>query len=143
MIEVQPERGPDVQLLGDAVLIRGAAAVDAYRVLAKSAGTARRDGIAPPRRLLQLLTALRAAAEAAEAAAEAVRGTAELRRSADPARSPCDDIGTQEAAAMIGCSTRYVRQLLATDRLRARVVRGSWRVPVSEVVAYIDARRST
>lgn len=55
----------------------------------------------------------------------------------DPA---ADALSAAEAAALIGCSERRVRQLLAAERLTGRRIAGRWLVEAASVDDYLLAR---
>ena len=127
---------PQVQQLGPSVLLQGPVNLELARVLVASFRTQHRDGIGPSAALRDALAALLAAAEHPR---QASSGTAEARNSADSSGSYQDEIGTQEAAVMMQCSTEWVRRLAREGRLgQSRVVRGCRVVSRAEVTAYLD-----
>lgn len=83
-----------------------------------------------------------------DAAADAVRhaqaGHADVRDEPDPARSCHDDeIGTVEAAELLGCSDRHVRRLAEDGLLgQVRKLHGRILISAAEVRAFQEDRRS-
>lgn len=59
---------------------------------------------------------------------------------AGPAGQAPDDLSAAEAAEVLGCTERRVRQLLAADRLEGRRVAGRWLVNAGSVEDYALAR---
>jgi excisionase family DNA binding protein len=62
---------------------------------------------------------------------------------AAPSTSPAqsvDDLSAAEAAEILGCTERRVRQLLAADRIEGRRVAGRWLVNASSVEDYVLAK---
>lgn len=56
---------------------------------------------------------------------------------------PSDDsLSAAEAAALIGCSERRVRQLLTAERLEGRRVAGRWLVEASSVQGYVLSKEA-
>lgn len=129
-------QAPPVQLLGDAVVLRGPAAIDAYRLMARGVDAARReDGIQPSERLEQLLAALRASADAAMSAA----GHADVREVPTSAVStPGSRIGTREVADLLGLSERHVRRL--APEFNGRRHGNTWTYETTAVEAHLIAR---
>lgn len=79
----------------------------------------------------------------AAAVAEHVSGPADVRKPVAPPACATDEIGTKEAAELMGCTDKHVRRLAADGRLgRTRVAAGRRLVSNAEVLAYIAERRS-
>jgi hypothetical protein len=132
--------GPAVIPLGGGqVLLRGPAVVDAWR-LARSAAeqVSQRDGIVLPPRLRELLAALEQ--EAAQVV-DSVAGNAEFREAASVSALSTDDrITTVEAAAMLQCTPRTVRNHAAD--LSGRQVAGRWVFSRAAVAAQLAEEMS-
>lgn len=130
--------GPDVQVLGDAVVLRGAAAREVARILRTVVTTqTRQNGIQASPLLLRVL----AAGQVAEQATHAQRGTTEARTSAEGAGSEQDEIDAKEAADMIGCTREWAGRMARDGRFgRTRKVRGVRRISRAGVEAYMDDR---
>lgn len=122
---------PVVQILGDAVVIRGAAAVEASRLLSRGvAAVERQDGIRANNRVLLLLSAV------AEVAGMSACPVSDVRNETSSARSGSGvthRIGTREAADLMEISERQVRRL-ASD-LDGRIHRGRWTYDFNAVQA--------
>jgi len=127
---------PAVQQFGDAVLLRGAATLDARRFVMLGIRAARRDGIAAPPRVALLLRALTDAA----ACPLAEQGHADVPASPTGAASDArDTITTAEVATLLGLSTRQTRRLART--LDARQLRsGVYVYDRTAVDAYLIER---
>lgn len=136
--EVVVPIAPEVQLVGDAVQIRGRAALDAYRVLAEGVGTVRRrDGIEPPPGLRVLLAALKSSAAAAARASSDVPDIADVRRQESEASLRSGElIGSAEAAEMCGLGERQLRRL--AGKLGGRKSHNRWVFDKGLVEAYLD-----
>ena len=107
---------PAVQQLGAAVLLQGAALLDARRFVTLGIRAASRDGIAAPPRVALLLRAL------TDSAALTDRGHADGPASPTGSASDATDtITTAEVATLLGLSTRQTRRLART--LEARQLR--------------------
>ncbi len=107
---------PAVQQLGAAVLLQGAALLDARRFVTLGIRAASRDGIPAPPRVALLLRAL------TDAAALTDHGHADVPAMPTPAPSEMTEtLSTSEVAEMIGCSPRQTRRLART--LEARQLR--------------------
>ena len=136
---VQLDPGPEVQLHGDVVMLRGAAALDAYRLVTEGIRlTGHRDGIAPSPRLLQIVAALKAAAPASSSATAEI---AELRKgpTATSLRSG-EVIGIEEVARMFGVGLRQARHLAPSLGGWRTAGRGRpWAFDRGLVQAYINA----
>ncbi|NSX37818.1 helix-turn-helix domain-containing protein [Pseudarthrobacter oxydans] len=62
---------------------------------------------------------------------------------AEEAPAPAaDDLSAAEAAEVLGCTERRVRQLLAAERLQGRRVAGRWLVDAGSVGDYLLAREA-
>lgn len=125
---------PAVQLLGDAVLLRGPAVIDAWYLLRLGIReTQRRDGITPGPRLRELLDAL-------EHAAAQVRGVSARPDEDVPDqrehRSSREPIGSKEAAVLLDRSPRQVRRLARTLDAR-RAPGGAWTFDRQVVTEYV------
>ena len=136
MQRVELEPLPLATTLHDAALLRGPAARDVLRVLVEGIKTVQwRDGIAPSPLLLQSVAALQAAAN--------VRADiADVRESPTPATSKQSGqfIEVKEAARMLALTERQTRRLMPVMG-GTRTSKG-WRVPVGEVAAFIEERRT-
>jgi len=107
---------PAVQQLGAAVLLQGAALLDARRFVTLGIRAASRDGIAAPPRVELLLRAL------TDSAALTDHGHADGPAWPTGAASDATDtITTAEVATLLGLSTRQTRRLART--LEARQLR--------------------
>jgi hypothetical protein len=132
--------GPDVQILGDTAAIRGAAALDAYRLISEGIGAVRRrDGIEPSARLLQTVAALKLAAEAARSRGPDSSDIADVRdrRTSAPLRTG-ELVGVGEVAGMFGIGVRQARRLapsLGGQKKRS----GQWVFDRGIVRAYIES----
>lgn len=128
---------PPVQLLGDAVLIRGSAVRDTLALVGMGVQQARRDGIPPSPRVQALLAALAAAREvqscpppdAADVRNVAARAESEMAR----------EIGSRGVAEILKLSHRQVRRL-AADLGGRRSPSGGWIFNQGTVDAYKAAR---
>jgi hypothetical protein len=135
-----------VQLLGDAAILRGDAALDAYRVMTEGIDlVCRRDGIAPSSRLVQTVAALKAAALASQIARADTADIADVRDERTPRsflRSG-ERVGVEEVARLLGVGHRQARRLAPS--LGGRKTTRGWVFDLGLVQAYIDAegKRST
>lgn len=113
-------QAPPVQLLGDAAVTRGEAAVEAYRLMVRGvAAVERQDGIAPNPRVRQMLAVF------AEAARMSACPVTDVRT--EPASATCATgtrVGTREAADLMGISERQVRR--RAEELGGLNIRGRW-----------------
>jgi len=127
---------PAVQQLGAAVLLQGAALLDARRFVTLGIRAARWDGIAAPPRVALLLRALTDAA----ACPLSEQGHADVPAMPTPAPSEMTEtLSTSEVAEMIGCSPRQTRRLART--LEARQLRsGVYVYDRTAVDAYLIER---
>ncbi len=125
---------PAVQRLGSAVLLQGAALLDARRFVTLGIRAASRDGIAAPPRVALLLRAL------TDSAALIDRGHADGPALLTGAASDATDtITTAEVATLLGLSTRQTRRLART--LEARQLRsGAYVYDRTAVAAYLAER---
>lgn len=135
--EVVVPVAPEVQLVGDAVQIRGRAAIDAYRVLAEGIGVVRRrDAIEPNPGLLILLAALKTSADVARASAD-VADIADVRQQKSRASLRSGElIGIAKAAELCGLSERQVRRL--AGEMGGRKAHNRWVFDKGLVEAYLD-----
>ena len=114
------------------ILLRGMAVVDCYRAVSFAIRNSRmRDGLTAPRRLFELERALKI-----EAAA--VGGHDGRPQTTTSAESYHDTINTEEAAKMLGLSTRQVRRLAAS--LGGRRIAGRWAFDSLIVHTYAEGR---
>lgn len=139
---VELEAAPLSQLLGDAAVLRGAAAVEAYRLLiAGVRQVTARDGIQPHPVLLQMLATVKAAAALAAPRAADIADIADVRdRPHVPASGPRQQITIEEVAAMCGVGSRQARRLapsLGGTKSRS----GRWVFDRQLVEAYLAAER--
>jgi hypothetical protein len=120
---------PPVLLLGDAVVLRGAAAVEAYRLMTKGAAAVQRqDGISPNPRVRQMLLVLEAAARMSAGP------VTDVRKESTPATCATGTrIGTREAADLMGITERHVRR--RADELGGIQSRGRWTYDQTAVLA--------
>lgn len=104
------DRVPAVLVLGGGhVLLSGRALVQVVRFVEVGVAVARRDGIATPPEVTELVATLRAAAGAAvDAARLEVAAVVEERDESEV-------VGVGEAAAMLGLCVRQVRRRAARD----------------------------
>ncbi len=120
---------PEIQVFGDAVVIRGQTLRDAQRLMLRGVQVAEvRDGIAPSRRLSSLLDVMRRAVETS-----AVPAT-EFRSSPIPRKSEVSErIDTEEASQLMSFSTRWVRH--RASELDGRKIAGRWTYDKTLVLA--------
>ncbi len=97
-----------------------------------------RDRITARRAVLALRAVLD---EAEQAALVSAGGPADVRDEPEPPPWPLDEIGTEEAARMIGVSERQVRRLARREEL-GRLVGQTWRLDRAEVAALALRRRA-
>jgi hypothetical protein len=130
---------PPVQLLGDTAAIRGAAAIDAHRLILRGVrATEREDGIAPSPRLLELVAVLKVAADLARPMSEA--GHADVREEVKRAKSSVGKrVEVGEAAQMLGVGPRHTRRL-ATSIGGRKSQSGIWSFEVAAIESYIADR---
>jgi len=134
--------GSGVVLVGPVGVLRIAAA------LAAAEATGRRDGVRPPSVFVELRALFEGAA--AEARRAAARGSAELPRTAAPSSSATstapvvvDPIGSAEAAELLGCTARNLRDLCCRGVFdTAQILAGRWVVSRREVEARLLLRAS-
>lgn len=130
---------PDVQLLGDAAVFRGAAALDVYRVLLEGVRLAQqRDAIGPSPRLQLAIAVLKSAALDARAAAADMSDMTDVRGSRTSASSVMSGevLGIEEVARMCGVGHRQARRL-ASDLGGWRTSKG-WKFDRGLVQTYLD-----
>jgi hypothetical protein len=120
---------PEVQVFGDAIVLRGQALRDVYRVTLRGVQAAEvKDGIAPSRRLSSVLGVMRRTIETS-----AVPVT-EFRRSPEQAQSEVSErIDTEEASRLMAISTRWVRA--RADEFDGRKIAGRWTYDKNLVIA--------
>ncbi len=99
-----------------------------------------------PRQREALVRALRSIAEAADswAAVESTAASGSAAAATEPVASAFlhdDEIGSSQAAALLGLGERRVRDLAAAGCLGARRVGGSWRYSRASVLAHAAERR--
>lgn len=145
MISVDLPVSPPAQLLGDTAAIRGAAAIDAYRLIVRGINDAQRtDGIAPSPRLLQLVAVLKAAADQARPVSEV--GHADVREEVKGTKSSVGKrVEVGEAAQMLGVGSRQTRRL-APSIGGHKSQSGIWSFEVAAIESYIadrDERHNT
>lgn len=102
--------GPLLRLGHGQVLLGGSALLDVVRALAAAQQVTRRDGISPNQRWLWLQAELTAEA-ACIPPSTAAPGSAAVPQLDVSAWSSQDLVDTKEAAAMLGCQARNVRDL--------------------------------
>ncbi len=136
----EPWRGPLLRLGGGKVLLAGSALLDVVRALETAQYVTSRDGYGPNPRWRWLFTQLRA--ELADAERTAAAGSAALPQLDDASWSSQDLIDTQEAAVMLGCKPRNVRDLHGRGVLESgRVVGGRLLLERAEVLAEAHRRQ--
>ena len=136
---VRLDPSPEVQILGDAAVLRGAAALDAYRVMCEGiALVLRRDGIPPSRRLEQTVAALKAAATTSRITSADTSDIADVRKQATSAQSvkTGEQVGIEEVARMCGVGTRQARRL--APELGGHKTSKGWRCDRGMVQRYIE-----
>lgn len=112
-----PWPGTVLRLPGGQVLLAGSALLDVARALQGVQRAARSDGIEPPDRVRWLLAQVLAAAAESTTAAP---GSAALPQMEDLSPSLHEDlISSEEAASMLGCKPRNVRDLAVREVLRS------------------------
>jgi hypothetical protein len=127
----RPFAGVVLRLGGGRVLLGPAGTLHIARALALAVRTARRDGIGLPAEVAQLVEAVDA--EAAEAMS--ARGHADVRDTAVLSESPASElVSVEEAAVMLGVSTRQARRLVPL--LGGRKVGRVWTIDRREVAAH-------
>ncbi|MCD4525234.1 hypothetical protein [Nocardioides sp. cx-173] len=120
---------PEVQVFGDALVLRGQALRDVYRVTLRGVQAAEvRDGISPSRRLSSLLDVMRRAVEASAVPVTEFRGGPTSAQSEVSER-----IDTEEASQLMKISTRWVRT--RADELGGRKLAGRWTYDKNLVLA--------
>lgn len=130
----RPFSGVVLRLGGGRALLGPAGTLHAARAFALAVRTARRDGIGLPAEVAQLVEALDA--EAAEAmSAMSAAGHADVRGEGELSESPASElVSVEEAAAMLGVSTRQARRLVPL--LGGRKVGRVWTIDRREIAAY-------
>lgn len=66
--------------------------------------------------------------------------TAPPEESGETPGGPAEQISALDAARILGCSERWVRQLLAADRIAGRLVAGRWLVDAESLEDYVLAK---
>lgn len=128
-------------LPGGMVLLGPLGVLMLNRALVTAERTAARDGISAPREVATLRGVLAGVYEAARSSASGrseVPPPGALAASAAPSTVRVDPIGTSEAASLLNCSTRNVRDLcrrgvFASAQCRSR----RWEVERDEVLARV------
>jgi excisionase family DNA binding protein len=122
-----------------AVMISSAEAAALHRSLARAVDAlAYRDGDVPPalrklrREVSEAATRFRMAEAAREVVEQGTSGPAAL--DVDGVRT----MSTTQAAVRIGCSSRWVRNLVATGQLRASDSGAGYRISESDVEDYVE-----
>jgi hypothetical protein len=124
---------PEIEVLGDAVLIRGQALLDNYWLVRRGVEAAEvREGIAPSARVAGLLAAQRRALSASEVP------VTELRAEGTSASSGAERIGSGEAADLMGMTERWARHL--APELGGHKVAGRWTFDKQLVLARANDR---
>ncbi|WP_157695085.1 hypothetical protein [Nakamurella panacisegetis] len=100
----------EVQQFGPAIVITGLALLDARRLITRGIQAGRRDGIQPHPRLQRLMAALDDALEADAVSRNGHHDVAETDPLPALAAAP-DQIGTREAANILGLSSRQVQRI--------------------------------
>jgi hypothetical protein len=112
---MEPWRAPVVRLGGGQVVVRGSALVEVLRALDTATRVARGHGIAPPPTWMHLRAELAAEAECIRAGRTAASGSDPAAGSAAGASvaivQHVELVTTAEAAAMLSCQVRNVRDL--------------------------------
>lgn len=137
-----PVARPPVQVLGDAVLLQGAAVVDAWWLISLGIREAqRRDGITPSPRLRELHRALEQVAADMRTPPAARSGHADTDTESVAAQSESSvarTIGTAQVARRLGLTERHVRRLVPA--LGGYRVRGAWQFDEAAVDAFTADR---
>lgn len=131
----------DVQCLGHAVLITGPALADTRNCVLRAVRVLRSDGIAPPPRLQDLVTALEVAI-AADALSRNGQCDVASPDLLTPLLSVQQRIGTTEAASILGLSRRHV-QRIAHSLEGKRVGSRMWTFDRDTVATYRRHDRET
>ena len=132
--------GPPLQRFGGMVMVQGVAVQDAYYLLSVGLRDTRRGGAAVPSRFLQLQAELAAAAAEVRASATGQHDGAPV--APQPHSEGEDNIGTAEAASILGLSNRQVQRLAAD--LDGHHVGGCWcfdRLAVESYAHHRDQHR--
>lgn len=143
---VELEAAPEVQVLGDAVLIRGLAALETYRILGPSvARTAAVDAIAPNPRVRLIMAGVKAAAETVAAQRKSdIADTSDVRDQPSTAQLRTGEvIGLADVARMLGLGERQARRR-ATELGGWRTSpRSPWKFDRGLVTTYMNAGGTT
>jgi hypothetical protein len=132
--------GPVLRLGGGMVLLSGSALLEVVRALSTAQLVARRDGISPHAGWRWIHAEL-AAEAACITSTTAARGSAAVPHPGDPALSCTDLVDTKEAAQMLDCQPRNVRDLCSRGVLdTARMVGGRLLIERLEVEAEVTRR---
>ena len=134
---VRLDDSPDVQVLGDAVVIRGRAVLDGYRILAEGVRAVRvRDAIEAPEHIRQLLAGFKLAGERAAAQPD-TSDISDVRDRPRPRPLRTGElIGIAEVARMCGVGDRQARRL--AESLGGTKPRGVWIFDRGLVNAYLN-----
>lgn len=134
--------GPLMHLGGGRVLLGGPALADVVRALEAAQHVTRANGYGPPPRWRWLLEQLRTAARESAVTAPAEQLPQEVpHTAAAPPSSTSQWIGTREAASVLGCGERNVRDLALRGVLEtARRERGRLLLDLDEVQAEAHRR---
>lgn len=131
---------PAVQLLGAAVLLQGGAMMDVRALVKVGLRYAQsRDGIATPPRLLAVLAALDEAAEQLQGAPRSRQRDA-TPTVVQPHSELNEEIGTREAAIILGITARSTQRLAQTLD-GTRLASGAFVFRRSAVEAYAHSRQ--
>lgn len=127
--------GPDIVVLrGGEVLLRGQSVLDAYFAMQAALDAQRRNQLPVRRSVQQLADALLAAANLHQVAEDP--GSAEVPL--EPAMPPSgqdDSIDVKEAAVLLHCTSRNVRDLCCRGQIEsARRVAGRWVMDRAEIL---------
>lgn len=132
--------GPLLRLGNGQVLLGGSALLDVVRALAAAQQVTRRDGISPNQRWLWLQAELTAEA-ACIPATTAAPGSAAVPQSDGSSWSSQNLVDTKEAAQMLGCQPRNVRDLYSRGVLESgRRIAGRLLLERAEVEAEVHRR---
>ncbi|MFY0406907.1 helix-turn-helix domain-containing protein [Solicola sp. PLA-1-18] len=132
-------QSPDVQVLGDAAIFRGAAALEMYRLAVMGVRYQQRtDQIEANPRVRASLAALKRAAEQAGMSAS---GHADVRKEPD-SPSLVMQLGITAAAHELDMTERHVRRLAQDGVIAGRKVGRSWQLDRAAVLAHRLERES-
>lgn len=123
--------GPVLRLGGGRVLLGGSALLDVVRALEAAQRITARDGYRPSPQWRELLSLLRA--ELGESTSRV--GSAEVPQLAEVSAWSQETVSTAQAAELLGCGARNVRDLAARGVLTRRLLGGRMRFDRDEIVA--------